>query len=69
NSEKHLRSPRIIRSMIYLFTIGKMEKSKVFEFAKIDWRDVLSSAEYDKNQVRLRNFNNEFGKEKIKASR
>lgn len=68
-SEKDLRNPRIIRSMIYLFTVGKMERKKVFEIAKTDWRDILYYAEYNGNEKQIRNFNNEFGKERIKASR
>lgn len=66
-SEKSLRNPRIIRSIIYLFTIGKMERKKVYELAKTDWRDILYNAEYDINENKVRNFNNEFGKEEIKA--
>jgi len=63
-----LRSPRIIRSIIYLFTIGKMDREKTFEMAKTDWRDILMNAEYDKNDNRIRDFNNKFGSEKIKPA-
>jgi len=68
-SEVTLRSPRIIRSIIHLFTIGKMEREKVFEMAKTDWRDILMNAEYNKKEKRIRDFNNEFGNEKIEAYR
>lgn len=66
NSNKILRNPRIIRAMIYLLIKGKIDRKKVFELAKKDFRDVLYLAEYDKNDDRIRNFDNEFGNEKIK---
>ncbi|MFS4445377.1 elongation factor Tu [Maribacter sp. 2307UL18-2] len=67
-SQNSLRSPRIIRSIIYLFTIRKINREKIFEMAKTDWRDILMNAEYDKNGNRIRDFNNEFGNEKIKPA-
>jgi len=52
--------------MIYLFTKGKLEREKVFELAKTDWRDILFLAEYDKNKNQVRDFNSEFGNENVK---
>ncbi len=66
NSEKTYRSPRLIRAMIYLFTREKLEREKVFELVKTDWRDILFLAEYDKNENKIRDFNNNFGNENIK---
>ncbi|MGJ8734506.1 MAG: elongation factor Tu [Cellulophaga sp.] len=68
-SYKPLRNPRIIRSIIYLFTKGKIDREKVYKIAKTDWRDILYYAEYDGKEKQLRDFNNEFGKEEIKANR
>jgi hypothetical protein len=41
----------------------------MIELTQTDWRDLLLNAEYEYPEKRVRNFNNEFGKEKIKASR
>ena len=68
NLEKQLRSPRIIRSMIHLFTNERIDRKKVFEMAKGDWRDIIFSAEYDDKNNRIRDFNNQFGKEEIKTN-
>jgi len=66
NSKNTNRSPRLISAMIYLFTKGKLEREKVFELAKTDWRDILFLAEYDKNKNQVRDFNSEFGNENVK---
>jgi len=65
-----LRSARMLRAIIFL-SEGKIEKLEdTLKIAKIDYRDLLLMAEYENrdsiNPIRVRNFNNEFGKEKIK---
>ncbi|WP_299325439.1 elongation factor Tu [uncultured Maribacter sp.] len=69
-SEDSLRNPRLIRAIIYLFTIGKIDRKKVFQMAKTDWRDILMCAEYkyiggNEKSIRVRDFNNEFGNETL----
>ena len=63
------RSPRMVRSIIFLSN-GKIEElRRQIEITKNDWRDTLSAAEYVgndlENSVRIRNFNKEFGSENI----
>lgn len=65
-----LRSPRIVRAIIFA-SEGKVDKlEEILKVAKIDYRDLLLLAEYENrdssNPIRVRNFSNEFGKETIK---
>jgi hypothetical protein len=68
-SNKEFRSNRIIRALIYTGNKDVVHLKKMIELTKTDWRDLIMSAEYEKNDERVRDFNNEFGKENIKASR
>jgi len=68
-SNKAFHNHRIIRAIIFLGNKEFYHLKKIIEQAKTDWRDVLLLAEYDKNEKRIRDFNCEFGKEKIKTSR
>ena len=68
-SNETFRSNRIVRAIIYLGNKDVVYLKKITDLARTDWRDVLMNAEYDNNDKRIRNFNNEFGKENIKASR
>ncbi|WP_108809075.1 elongation factor Tu [Aquimarina spinulae] len=68
-SDKAFRSNRIVRAIIYLGNKDVVHLKKMIELTITDWRDILVNAEYDKNDKRIRDFNNEFGNEKIKASR
>jgi len=60
---------RIIRAIIHLLNRDLEQLERIIGQAKTDWRDILFWAEYDENENRIRDFNNEFGKENIKASR
>jgi len=65
-----LRSSRIVRAIIFL-SQGRIDKLEdTLKIAKIDYRDLLLMAEYENrdssNPIRVRNFSNEFGKERIK---
>lgn len=65
-----LRSPTIVRAIIFLSNCKVDKLEDILKVAKIDYRDLLLLAEYENrdssNPIRVRNFNNEFGKEKIK---
>lgn len=67
-SDESFRSNRIVRSIIYLGNKDIVHLEKIIEQAKTDWRDILLWAEYDKKEKRVRDFNNEFGKEEMKAN-
>ncbi len=60
------RNPRLIRAMIHLIIKEKYKRSVLYEQVKTDLRDIFLWAEYDKKGNRIRDFNNEFGKEIIK---
>ena len=66
---KYGRSPRLIRSIIYLSEKSKEKLKREIKDAKIDWRDVLFAAEYEnqssQNPKRVRDFNRKFGNEKL----
>ncbi|ADV48030.1 protein chain elongation factor EF-Tu [Cellulophaga algicola DSM 14237] len=68
-SNESFRNKRIIRAIIHLGNKDLAHLEKIIEQTKIDWRDILLWAEYDKKEKRIRDFNNEFGKEEIKAIR
>lgn len=64
-SNKEVRNYRIIRALIYVANKNILHLKKMIELAQTDWRDVLMNAEYEHPDKRVRNFNYEFGKEKI----
>jgi len=68
-NNKELRTPRIVRSLVYLSNFKVDELVEQINVAKIDYRDTLFAAEYENRKsdrpIRSRNFNNEFGNEKI----
>ncbi|WP_272152104.1 elongation factor Tu [Tenacibaculum aiptasiae] len=68
-SDESFRNNRIVRAIIHLGNKDIVNLEKVIEQAKKDWRDILLWSEYDKKEKRVRDFNNEFGNEEIKASR
>jgi len=68
-SNKDFRSNRILRALIYTGNKDIVHLKKMIELARTDWRDLLLNAEYEHPNKRVRNFDNEFGKENIKASR
>ena len=68
-SNKEFRSERIVRALIYAGNKDIVHLKKMIELTRIDWRDLLMNAEYEYPNKRVRNFDNEFGNEKIKASR
>ncbi|WP_372745273.1 elongation factor Tu [Lutibacter sp.] len=64
-SNKEFRSHRIVRALIFA---GKKEINhleKMIELTRTDWRDLLMNAEYEYPEKRVRDFNREFGNEKI----
>ena len=68
-SNKEFRNERIVRALIFAGNKDIVHLKKMIELTRIDWRDLLMNAEYEYPEKRVRNFNNKFGKEKIKASR
>jgi hypothetical protein len=68
-SNKEFRSHRIVRAIIYAGNKDIVHLKKMIELTRTDWRDLLMNAEYEYPEKRVRDFNNEFGNEKIKASR
>jgi len=64
-----LRGPRIVRSLIFLSNGQIDELGKQIEIAKLDYRDTFLMAEYEGintgHPKRVRNFDKEFGSEKI----
>jgi hypothetical protein len=65
-SNKDFRSQRIIRALIFAGNKDIVHLKKMIELTRTDWRDLLMNAEYEYPEKRVRDFNNEFGKEKIK---
>lgn len=68
-SNKEFRSERIVRALIYARNKDIVHLKKMIELVRIDWRNLLMNTEYEYPEKRVRDFNNEFEKEKIKASR
>ncbi|MEO6348596.1 MAG: elongation factor Tu [Aquaticitalea sp.] len=68
-SNKEFRSERIVRALIYAGNKNIVHLKKMIELTRTDWRDLLLNAEYEHPNKRVRDFNNEFGNEIIKASR
>ncbi|QTE21821.1 hypothetical protein [Polaribacter cellanae] len=70
NENEHINHPRIIRCVIYLSNGDLFELNHYLKTAISDPRDVMLYAEYENNNTlnpcRIRDFNNEFGKELIK---
>ncbi len=64
-SNKEFRSHRIVRSLIFAGNKDINHLKKMIELIKTDWRDLLMNAEYEYPEKRVRDFNNEFGNEKI----
>ncbi|GGG30805.1 hypothetical protein GCM10011344_34680 [Dokdonia pacifica] len=64
-SNKEFRSHRIVRSLIFAGNKDINHLKKMIELTKTDWRDLLMNAEYEYPEKRVRDFNNEFGNEKI----
>jgi len=64
-----LRSPRIVRSIIYVTNRNIEKLEEHIKITKTDYRDILLIAEYElikeKDPKRVRNFNNEFGNEQL----
>ena len=56
---------RILRCIIFL-SKGDIELfKKNVNIAMRDWRDIIQNAEYDKNEVRIFNFNKTFAKNRV----
>ncbi|WP_299682970.1 elongation factor Tu [uncultured Dokdonia sp.] len=68
-SHKEFRSHRIVRALIFTGNKDIIHLKKMIELTRTDWRDLLMDAEYEYPEKRVHDFNNEFGKEKIKAKR
>jgi translation elongation factor EF-Tu-like GTPase len=68
-SNSEFRSHRIVRALIHTGNKDIVNLKKMIELTRTDWRDLLMNAEYEYPDKRIRDFNNEFGKENIKASR
>lgn len=64
-SSKDYRNNRIVRALIYSGNKDIVHLNKMIELTRTDWRDLLMNAEYEKYDKRVRNFDNEFGKENI----
>ncbi|WP_405207101.1 elongation factor Tu [Aquimarina sp. LLG6339-5] len=64
-SNKEFRSYRIVRALIYVGNKDIVHLQKMIELTLTDWRDLLMNAEYEYPDKRVRNFDNEFGNEKI----
>lgn len=64
-SNKEFRSYRIVRALIYTGNKDIVHLQKMIELTRADWRDLLMNAEYEYPDKRIRNFDNEFGNEKI----
>jgi translation elongation factor EF-Tu-like GTPase len=64
-SNKEFRSHRIIRALIYTGKKDIVHLQKMIELTRTDWRDLLRNAEYEYPDKRIRNFDKEFGNEKI----
>jgi len=68
-SNEVFQNNRIVRALIYAGNKDIVHLKKMIKLAKIDWRDLLLNAEYEHPDKRVRNFDNEFGKENIKVSK
>ena len=64
-SDTDFRNNRIVRSLIYTGNKDIVRLKRMIELARTDWRDLLMNAECKYPNTRLRNFDNEFGKEKL----
>ena len=64
-SNKEFRSHRIVRALIFSGNKDINHLKKMIELTQTDWRDLLMNAEYEYPEKRVRDFNNEFGNEKI----
>ena len=64
-SNKEFRSQRIVRALIFTGNKDINHLKKMIELTRTDWRDLLMNAEYEYPEKRVRDFNNEFGNEKI----
>jgi translation elongation factor EF-Tu-like GTPase len=64
-SNKEFRNHRIIRALIFVGNKDINHLKKMIELTQTDWRDLLMNAEYEYPEKRVRDFNNEFGNEKI----
>ncbi|MEM9361466.1 MAG: hypothetical protein AAGA43_02475 [Bacteroidota bacterium] len=64
-SNKEYRSPRIVRALIFTGNKDINHLEKMIALTRTDWRDLLMNAEYEYPEKRVRDFNNEFGNEKI----
>ncbi|WP_108116311.1 elongation factor Tu [Kordia periserrulae] len=63
--DKTFRDYRIVRALLFTANQEISRLEKMIALAKIDWRDLLLQAEYNQIDKRVRDFNNEFGKEKL----
>ena len=64
-SSKEFRSYRIVRALIFTGNKDINHLEKMIELTRTDWRDLLMSAEYKYPEKRVRDFDREFGNEKI----
>ena len=64
-SNKEFRSHRIVRALIFAGNKNINHLEKMIELTRTDWRDLLMNVEYEYPEKRVRDFNNEFGSEKI----
>ena len=64
-SNKEFRSHRIVRALIFAGNKDINHLEKMIELTRTDWRDLIMNAEYEYPEKRVRDFNNEFGNEKI----
>lgn len=64
-SNKEFRNHRIVRALIFAGNKDIVHLKKMIELTRTDWRDLLMNAEYERNDKRVRDFNLEFGNEKI----
>ncbi len=67
---KTYQNPRLIRAIIFLIIHKKQKRKVLYEEVKKDLKNILYSSEYEYNKkikqnIRVRNFNNIFGKETI----
>ena len=66
--DKSFRNHRIVRAIVYLGNKDLIHLEEVIKQAKVDYKDTLFLSEYIKKK-RVRDFDNEFGKEEIIACR
>ena len=65
NLKKEQKHQRIVRALIFTGNKDINHLKKMIELTRTDWRDLLMNAEYEYPEKRVRDFNNEFGNEKI----